>query len=86
MPRIRIPVPYSGIDPSILVTTYKREGEEFLIEGDLYKDLYAVTPTFVRLPSHIRIGPGATSVLVGNNTTEATKASDCSCTLAAAVH
>ena len=56
--------------------TNEAGGYEYVIESDLYKALYAFTPTIVKLPTHIRFGPSASSLL-DSPTTEAIKASAC---------
>lgn len=73
MPRIR--VPYSDVGPNIVLTNEAGD-HEYVIESDLYKALYAFTPTIVKLPTHIRFGKGASDLLLESPAAEAIKASD----------
>lgn len=61
MPRIRIP--YTKAGRSIVLQNEDGD-EEFTIDSDLYKALYAFSPTIVKLPSHIRLGPAAIKLLL----------------------
>ena len=61
MPRIRIPYTKAGRS---IVLQNEDGNEEFAIDSDLYKTLYAFSPTIVKLPSHIRLGPAAIKLLL----------------------
>lgn len=58
MERIRLPYQQTDL---VLVDD---EGQEFTVDVNLYKVLYAFSPSIVKLPSHIRFGPAAGNLLM----------------------